>query len=177
MLEAKPETIELFDEIGKLHFIGIRILKGIFNKRGQCKNHADSGSSPLFESCTLNGHDENFSSFLAELKEDNFNEQFGKSINFKIEEEFTDKNLYELKVIEGVYEDKHRKMRNAIDEALTITNDVSRGESSNYLKVRVFLDVQQTNISQVSKRIGVDRKYIRRFHQEGQEFLKQKIND
>lgn len=177
MLEAKPETIELFDEIGKLHFIGIRILKGIFNKRGQCKKHLDSSTSPLFETCNLNGADENTSSYIAEIKEDVFNEQFGKSMDFKISEQFTDKNMYELKVIEGVYEDKHRKMRSAIDEALTITNDVNKGESSNYLKVRVFLDVQQTNISQVSKRIGVDRKYIRRFHQEGQELLKQKIND
>lgn len=148
MLEAKPETIELFDEIGKLHFIGIRILKGIFNKRGQCKNHADSQSSPLFET----------------------------PYGIVLEDFLIAEPCYEIKEFEEQIQVRYTKAVKAIDGALN-SSSTTTGESSDYLKVRVFLDVSETNISQVSKRIGVDRKYIRRFHQEGQEFLKQKIND
>lgn len=149
MLEVKPETIEFFDEIGKLELIGIKALKGIFNKRAQRKNHVDAGSSPLFEACNLVDIDIN---------------------------DLLSSPCVDILEFESQIQTKYIMAQNAITDALNSSSNQTK-EASPYLKVRIFLDVNETNISDVSRRIGVDRKYIRRFYNEGRELLKQKIND
>lgn len=150
--KVKPETIEFFDEIGKLHYIGIKIINRTFGYRVQGKNHKDAISSPLFETPAVSTSDWMLDQIIGA-------EQFFDVINFESE-----------------IQTNFKKAKKAISEALNSSSNQSK-EPSDYLKVRVFLDVTETNISQVSKRIGVDRKYIRRFYKEGQQLLKDKIND
>src|SRR3954463_14146142 len=48
-LKVKPETIEFYNEIGRLNCIVIRIIKALHNRRRNGKKNKQGETSPLFE--------------------------------------------------------------------------------------------------------------------------------
>lgn len=152
LLKVKPETVEFFDEIGKLHYIGLRIIKSLFYHKNKSKTHS-AESSPLFETPSVSTSTMLLDSFLK------------------------DESILELNELENEIQRQFEAAQRGIEQALSSKESPDNKTPSDYLKVRVFLDANETNIHRLSKTIGVNRAYIKEVYKQGQELLKQKIHE
>lgn len=142
LLEIKPETIEFYDSIDKLHCIVIRTIKSLRQESKRAKKNKQGHTSPLFE---INGLDISHGYFD---ESDSINE-------IEIQEQF-------------------EKANKAIEKALSQPVAESK-EVSDYLKIKTFVHINETNTYRVSKKTGISRQYLNQIYQQGRELLLNEI--
>lgn len=148
MLKVKPETITFYHEIDKLDCIVIKTIKSLYYAKGRTKRYEKGKTSALFQSNDI---------------------------------DFVDINaLTDADLLDGPSEAELMQMADKafseIDKALKQPVKYNQGkELSDYLKIRTFVEVNQSNINQVSKSTGISRKFLTRIYKEGQLTLQQRI--
>lgn len=148
VLKVKPETIAFYHEIDKLECIVIKTIKSLYYAKSRTKRYDKGKTSVLFQSSDI------------------------EFVNID--------SLTESELLDGPSEIELMQMADKasseIDKALKQPVKYNQGkELSDYLKIRTFVEVNQSNINQVSKSTGISRKFLTRIYKEGQLTLKEKI--
>lgn len=167
LTQVKSETIEFYNEIGKLNCIVIRIIKALYGRRKNDKRNANGSTSPLYEIPSVDSRLVVFA-----LREtDDF-------MNLAPLDKIPDDSLNPLELaiqeetIQRQFEQANDLIKIALQEPVIETKGT---EISNYLKVRVFTEVLNSNVNQVHKSTGISRAYLTRINREGQQYLQNKI--
>lgn len=146
---VRPEVIQRFHEQGRLNQIGYIIIRSLNQGRTRAKKNVNGNTSPLFEISSYECNE-------GQIKDESvFN-------SFELE-------LQELEIKEN-YDKAIKVFDKALSEPVT-----DNKKTSNFLMIKTFLAVQESNIYQISKQTGINRKYITDVYNEAREFIKKEI--
>lgn len=144
-LRVKPDVLQKYSDNGRLTTIGRIIIRSLYQDRKRAKKNKNGNTSPLFE---INGYSDDTRD--------------------------CDTNYFEIEQAEIDFEECYNKALKLFERALS--EPVSQGkEKSSFLKVKTFLAVQESNIYQISKQTGINRKYITDVYNEAREYIKKEI--
>lgn len=147
---TKEETVIRLNSAGKLHYGVLRIIGKLFKRRKTACNR----QSRFYEG-------NNNSSPLFETP--------GVSYEYDFPTNDVDYDKDEIEI-----QQYFEKATRIIEDTLQQPNENKKGKS-NYLKVKVFLEVQRTNINQISKTTGISRPFITQTYRESQQYLREQI--
>ena len=149
MLKVKPDVIIRFHELNRLHNIGLLVIRSLYQKRHQSKKIKSSGSSPLFETptieCRVNGESVNLIEGQGEQSED-FVNLINDSPNINIEDVFR-----------------------AIDKLF----------KTNRLHMDLLLKANEPGLSinKIHHDTGINRSYLTKVYQEAVKKIKKELNN
>lgn len=148
-LKVKPEKFKPFYDQNRLHYLGGKILWYLHSKRGHRKNHADSETSPLNETCNIESV--------------SFYEQKGDKEN-----EFEPIDRFDM-LIDG---------DQATDEIALFSVDIDTALNDLYTRDPFLFDVftilqrPGESINSLSKRAKINRKFLTDSHKAACEFIR-----
>jgi hypothetical protein len=148
-LKVKPEKFEDYHKKDKLRFLGGRIIGFLYSKRGQKKNHTDSCSSVLNETCSL-----------IDVSDYRHPEAFGD------ESEFIERKQRTKEVIDEPSSPLSKVNLNDLQDVL---NDLYAHDPFLY---DVFTILQKETINSLSKKAKINRKFLTDSNKRAVEFIR-----
>jgi len=153
--QVKPETIQRFSELDKLHCIVLKIIRSVYQKRNYSARNKPSfynkeagcNSSPLFETPT---------------------------INFDLDIMCSDIDILDVTQKELEIQKHYERATELIGIALQ-EPVIDQKEKSNFLKITVFLDANRSSINHIHQKTGISRTYLTQVYKEGKQLLKDEI--
>lgn len=149
-LKVRPETFEKFHNTDRLHFLGGKIISFLYSKRGQRKNHSDSQTSVFNETCGIIDISEYRP--LIELSDEGDAVVDRRRGVTEIAEQPSDPlQKVDIAIVKRVVEDLYTYDPFLYD---------------------VFTFLQKESINSLSKRSGINRKYLTDSHKIACEFIR-----
>jgi DNA-directed RNA polymerase specialized sigma24 family protein len=167
LLRVKPETIEFYSEIGKLNCIVIKIIKHLHSHRRRRKYHHDGHTSQLFETADID-----YSNWVEsdEAIDQTRRMPFDNELNSFLE------NFEEVLETENRIQRQFDQARELMELAKLEPVKYDKGsELSDFLKIKVFEEVNKSSVNRVHKDTGISRAYLTRIYREGKEYLQKNI--
>lgn len=144
-LKVKPEVIYKFHALGRLHNIGLKLIRSLYQDRHRSKKNRQGSTSPLADTTT-------------NYPVDTVAVEFEDSDN---DHEITHELFY-------------NKSQQAIAKALSTQNE-GTNHDSDYMKVSIFLQSLESPILEISRKTKIPRYYLSNLKKEGQQLLKEAI--
>jgi len=163
MLKVKPDVIVKFNELNRLHNIGLLVIRSLYQKRNQSKKIKSSGCSPLFET---------------PIREIYINGQPINSIEdrrHELSDDFEVMTIPEWVRVFSGHED--RTVQNTTPEE--IVEIIDRLFESNRLHMDLLMKANEPGLSinKIHKVTGIGRAYLTKVYKEAVDKVKTELNN